>query len=663
MARSEQTLTPPWSGRVWLLGALFLVVIPHLLRLPLWLSLSCLAAFGWRLLHELRGHDLPHRMVRYLLVFLGIGSVAALYRTLIGPDAGVALLTVMLCLKLLEMRTMRDAMIALFIGYFMVIGGFLFSQSIFMGGYLFLVVLALTAALLALNLPQGKVENYRLYLGNAGKMLLQALPLMVLMFVLFPRLSSPLWAIPEDSSTARTGLSDSIEMGSISNLVESEQVAFRVDFEGEIPAADSLYWRGPVLMETDGRRWERSRMNIQRELPPFEALGETVSYTVTLEPHRRRWLFALDLPLTLPRADKLEVYARPDYQLFTPREVRNKLRYEVSSVTRYRIQEMPFGLITQATELPPERNPRSRELISQWLEEGLDAGQIVQRAFDYFSEQPFYYTRQPPQLGQDPVDEFLFESRRGFCEHYASAFVTLMRAAGIPARLVTGYQGGELNEVGNYLVVRQSNAHAWAEVWLENEGWVRIDPTTAIPPSRVENTLDASRFQSTRARSGDGAAFAALRNLYRQFSQGWDALNHNWNQWVLGFDREKQRELLEKLGLDKLSAQWLIIIMIGLLGAVLALITLFTLLRRPRQADPVLRLYQQFCLKLEQAGLARGQDEGPADFASRVSTVRPDLAAAVRQISRLYIRLRYTPHAGPHDIAQLRRLVRAFAAK
>lgn len=660
MSYSEQSLTPPLAGRIWLLLSLWLVALPQLWRMPAWLALLCTAAFTWRLLHEWRGYDLPGRLLRILLVVGGIAAVAGAYRTVVGPEAGVSLLAVMLCLKLLELRTMRDAMLALFIGYFMVIGGFLFSQTIFMGVYLLLVVLMLTASLIALNHPASNLGGYLLYLRNAGKLLLQALPLMVLMFLLFPRLSAPLWSVPENRASARTGLSDTIEMGSVSNLVESNEVAFRVDFEGELPPADDLYWRGPVLWETDGRRWERMRFGISRQLPEFEPLGDEVAYTVTLEPHRRRWIFALDLPLQRPTGSGLDVYLLPDFQLINSSEVGKKLRYDLRSATRYRFDESSFEMELAGTSLPDNVNPRSKELAESWRAEGLADAELVERAYRYFRDQPFYYTRQPPQLGDNPVDEFLFESRRGFCEHYASAFVTLVRAAGIPARVVAGYQGGEYNAVGDYLIVRQSNAHAWAEVWLEGRGWVRYDPTTAVPPSRVESNLDAARFQSTTVDSELGEGFAALRSLYRQLIFGWDALNHSWNQWVLGFDRQKQRELLQKLGLGKLSWEWMIGMMVGLVMGLLALIALVTLLRRPRQREPVVQLYQQFSDKLARAGMARGRDEGPLDFANRVIAQRPELEGAVRQITRIYNRLRYTRHGAGQDLQTLRRLVRSF---
>jgi len=659
MADYERKLVPPTAGRLWLLGALFLVIAPHLLRMPLWLSLLCLGAFVWRLLHERRGYDLPGRWVRYLLVFIGIATVGATYRTLVGHEAGVAMLSLMLCFKLLELRTMRDALLALFIGYFMVIGGFIFSQSIQMGGYLFTVVLALTAALIALNHPAGSLTNYRLYLGTGGKLLLQSIPLMLVMFVLFPRLSGPLWAMP-DSRAARTGLSDSVEMGTISKLVESQEVAFRVDFDGAIPPADQLYWRGPVLWQTDGRRWTRMRLIPDGRLPAFQPLGEALGYSVTLEPNNQHWIFALDLPLEFPQGLADPAFALPDFQLITARPIGHKVRYRLQSTTAYRFAALQNWMLKIGTQLPPEANPQSRALAQRWRNEGLNDNAVVQRALTMIRDEPFYYTREPPLLGDDPVDEFLFSTRRGFCEHYATAFVTLMRAAGIPSRVVTGYQGGELNELGGYLIVRQANAHAWAEVWLGERGWVRVDPTAAIPQSRVETATDAARFRTTELTAAAVQGDSLLREAYWKFVHSWDALNHSWNLWVLGFDQQRQQELLNKLGLRNLSWQWSIGVMFGLLVLGIALIAALTLWHRPRQRDPVLRLYQRFCARLAKVGFERATNEGPDDFARRVSSARPDLAEAVNGISGLYIRLRYTAQATAENLEQLRRQISAF---
>lgn len=654
-------LPPPPLGRYWLLGALLLVLLPHLLRFPLWLSTACVAVFAWRLLHELRGWPLPRRSIRLLLTLLGLGSVVLAYHSVIGRDAGVALLTVMLCLKLIEIRNRRDAMIALSIGYFLVISGFLFSQSLFMGAYLFSVVLALTAALTALNHNGEQRAHHRLYLRTGGALLLQALPLMAIMFVLFPRLSAPLWNMPKEGSSAQTGLGDTIRMGTITHLADSAEIAFRVRFEDGIPPADRLYWRGPVLWHTDGRNWQRLPSATRLERIDYRGLGEAIRYTVTLEPHARHWLFALDLPAGLPRGTLPGgAVLTSDYQLLSKRKVDSRLRYDSASYLDYRIDTLTGSEWEQALQLPEGVNPRSQALAAQWRADGPDALTIVQHALAYFAKQPFYYTRTPPALGDNPVDEFLYESRRGFCEHFATAFVTLMRAADVPARVVTGYQGGELNELGDYLIVRQSNAHAWAEVWLDGQGWIRVDPTAAIPPERVLTSLDTARFRTTDPAAGRDADMTLFTRSLLKLRHGWDAINNGWNQWVLGFDRERQARLLRALGLEDLSWRRLITLMMILLFSGLALIALFVLVRRPPPRDPVLRLYQRFCRKLDRAGIVRRAAEGPRDFATRVAAYRTDLAAQVEGITALYESLRYGREAGEEQHKELKRLVGEF---
>lgn len=646
-------MIPPRHGRLWLLGALTAVLLPQLLRLPPWLSPFCLALLGWRLAIDLRAWPLPGRWLRLLLTLTGIGAVLAAYRTLLGPDAGLALLSVMLCLKLLELRSLRDAMLVIFLGWFLVAGGFLVEQSILLGAYLLATVFLLTAALIALNHPGGPA--HRDYLRRAGRLLLPALPIMLLLFVLFPRLPGPLWGMPSPGS-ARTGISDHMTLGSVSALAESEEVAFRVLFDGPIPPADRLYWRGPVLWTTDGRRWDpipRKRAPHWFNLPPsHQALAEPVRYSLTLEPHNERWLFALELPAAIPP----DAVLTADFQLVLARTATARRRYELTAHTAYRTGPLPEAQRRLGLQLPERRNPRSRALAQQW--QGLAAEDIVRTALVLFRDQPYWYTRQPPLLGEDPVDEFLFDSRRGFCEHYAAAFVTLMRGAGVPARVVTGYQGGEANPLADYLIVRQSHAHAWAEVWLESQGWVRVDPTAAIPPERIEAAPDLRRFRSTTP-----ALDIELGWMTRRLAQvryRWDALNNAWNQWVLGYNHQRQLELLQRLGLLRFGWQGAIGFLLAAIALLLALVAL-QLLRRPRgEGDAVGTLYQRYCSKLARLGLARAPQEGPLHFARRVAAARPDLAAAVEEISGLYIALRYGGAPAAELLAQLRAAVMRF---
>jgi Transglutaminase-like enzymes, putative cysteine proteases len=647
-------MTLPRHGRLWLLAALTAALLPQLLRLPPWFIPYCVALLGWRLAIDLRDWPLPPRWLRVLLTLVGIGGVLAGYRTLFGADAGLALLTVMLGLKLLELRSLRDAMVVIFMGYFVVAGGFLVDQSIYVGVYLLVNVLLLTAALIALSHPAGPQHPF--YLRRAGLLLLQALPITVLLFVLFPRLSEPLWGVPKTSSSASTGISDHMTLNNISELVDSEEVAFRVRFDGPVPPASQLYWRGPVLWVTDGRRWDP----VSRDLPPrwqmlpgrYDSLDDPVRYALTLEAHNAHWIFPLDLPASVPNGMALTA----DFQLLSKRKVIARQRYELASHTRYVTGPLADEMYRLGLRLPTAANPRTRALAAQWAH--LPAQAIVDSAINHFRDQPFWYSRRPPPLGDHPVDDFLFTTRRGFCEHYAAAFVTLMRAAGVPARVVTGYQGGEVNPVSDYLIVRQSDAHAWAEVWLDSDGWVRVDPTAAIPPHRVEATTDAQRFRSTDAATLnidlDWAQRALAELRYR-----WDAVNDAWNQWILGYNHQRQKELLEQLGLLRFGWQGVIALLAGAIAAVLGAVTIYLLLRMRGRHDALVRIYQRYCDKLARIGLRRAPHEGPRDFARRVAAQRPDLADSSDEIITLYIDLRY----GKGDAATSLPLLRAAVSR
>ncbi len=643
------------ASRLMLLFALAPILAPHLWRMPVWLGLIGLLLFAWRAAIDWRGLPLPGKWLRTALTLLAFGAVLITYKSIAGRDPGAALLTLMLCLKLLEMRSLRDASLVIYIGYFLVAVGLLFSQSIATGMALFLVIFLLTAALMALHQPDTELRDYRRHLRLSGGLLLQSLPIMLVLFLLFPRIPGPLWGMPNEGLSGLTGISDTLFMGGITELADSEAIAFRAQFDGEPPPPGKLYWRGPVLWHTDGQLWkplDATQLRGLRPLAPYEAEGEAVDYTITLEPHGRRWLFALDLPARPRESISVGHRATPDYQLHSERFVNERIRYRMRSYTDYDTGLISLWEARLGTQLPPNANPRTRALVKQW--HGLSDTQVVSRALAMFREQPFYYTRTPPALERNPVDEFLFETRQGFCEHYAAAFVTLMRAAGIPARIVTGYQGGSLNEVDGFLLVRQSDAHAWAEVWLDESGWTRVDPTAAIPPERVLYTPDQNRFDSVIDREMIAGQWLAETLL--GLRQNWDAINNAWHQWVLGFDDRRQRQLFERLGLDGLPWLKIILIMIGAIAALLLAIALYLSLGRARADDPLQRLWLRFCRRMEKAAPPRRIDEGPMDYAERLAAAVPERAEAIRAIAGEYARQRYAEGGGERDT--LRRMIR-----
>ncbi|MCC6135473.1 MAG: DUF3488 and transglutaminase-like domain-containing protein [Candidatus Contendobacter sp.] len=648
-----ELLTP--LAVTWLLATLALAVAPHANELPLWLTPLFYAIVGWRGFIAIRGKPLPPRWLLLLVALLAGSGVLLEYRTLLGRDAGVALLTAMTACKLLETRGLRDGVVLVFLGYLLVMSTLLYSQEMLMVGYLFAVVVVMLAAQTMIHQQHaGLIVLAPLRL--AGKMAAQAIPVMLILFILFPRIPGPLWGLPKDAYQGRTGLSEEMSPGSVSALSQSDAVAFRVRFVGPPPPPKLLYWRGPVLWNFDGRRWTR-----HEELPAntpvaFTPEGAAIEYTVIMEPSNRRWLLALDLPASLPPRTGMT----PSFQLLRDQPVNEAYRYEVRSYLNYRTGELTATERSRALRLPPRGNARARELAAQWRARDAQPEALVNAALTLFREQAFYYTLTPPLLGAESVDDFLFRTRQGFCEHYASAFVFLMRSAGVPARVVTGYQGGEINALGDYLIVRQADAHAWAEVWLAERGWVRIDPTAAVAPNRIQDGLYAAIADEQTlpflARRGGGNA-----EWLRQLALRWDALNTIWNEWVLAYGPDRQKEFLSGLGFGPLDWGDMTVAMVIALSS---FGLLFAGLRwRSRWVrDPVARAWQRFCVRLARRGLARSAHEGPLAFAERVAIQRPELAMRASEIGKLYAALRYGPTTPPTAVRRLQRLVRRFRA-
>jgi transglutaminase-like putative cysteine protease len=636
---------------LWLFCAALLTLAPLIPYLPPWLSSVSALALFWRAAIWWRQEALPSRWILVLLVIGGVVGIALQFQTVFGRNPGVALLVMLFALKLLELRTVRDGFAVALLSYFLILTQFFYAQSI-ANAALAVAGVALTGtALIILN---HQAQSTRSALRLSGVMLLQSLPFMLVLFVLFPRVQGPLWGLPLDAYGASTGLSDSMTPGSISQLGLSDAIAFRAKFtgvyEGKAPPQTSLYWRGPVLSQFDGRTWRVGRVLVRNQLP-YETRGNAVEYSVTLEPHSKPWLFALELPGTIP-AEGLIAH---DYQLLAKTPVRSRMRYEMRSYPETMAGEDESGSVLRETLLLPAfANPRARALAQSWRAEfGENDQAIVRRMLDYYRSLIFIYTLSPPILGEDSLDEFLFDTKRGFCEHFAAGFVFMMRAAGIPARVVTGYQGGAINPVDGTLIVRQSDAHAWAEIWLKGRGWVRVDPTAAIAPSRIENNL------AVALPAGDVRPLLArpeflwlLHVRYR-----WDALANIWNQWVLGYNPQRQRDLLTSWGMRSPDWQQMTVVLTILCGTLLLAYSLWAIHQRQR-IDPALRAWNRLSKILARQGLARTPWEGPQAYASRVAKTLPpadaSYAAEVAEIADIYAQIRYAQYSPPQ--AMLREL-------
>ncbi|TFH49031.1 MAG: DUF3488 domain-containing protein [Lysobacterales bacterium] len=647
----QWALTP--ERTLWITGCLALVVLPHAAHIPAWVLASFVALAGWRGANAMRAVPLPPKWLVIALSTVMLGGVFASYGTLFGRSPGIALLVVLAGMKLMESRGLRDAYVLSSLGYFLVVTNFLYSQSILTGIYMLAVVLLMTTTLIAFSTEGGELSA-RARLRMAGAMLLQAAPIMLILFFLFPRLPGPLWGLPHDAHGAVSGLSESMSPGRISRLSLSDAVAFRVTFQSKAPPPSQLYWRGPVMWHTDGQEWRSGQPARSWRAQYVELHGEPVDYTITIEPHQQSWLFALEVPTTIPRGAQMT----QDFQLRTPKPVLTRTRYELRSFPEARLSRVSIEEQAAALALPSGMHPKARALALGWREELQDDEAIVARALEYFGRQPFVYTLTPPLLNGDPVDEFLFDTRSGFCESYASSFAVLMRAAGIPARIVTGYQGGEFNPLGEYLIVRQRDAHAWTEVWLGERGWVRVDPTGAVSPNRIQLGMDAA-IPPTMGPAGLAlASKGPLWETWRRWRYGIDAIKAGWNGWVLGYGTRRQHELLALFGVDAGNLHNLAMAMLAIVGAVLGILALWLARRRPLPAAPVLRVYRRFCAKLAGAGVTRRGSEGPVDFAARAASKRPLLREPIERITAMYVALRYAGDEG--SMGEFKRAVSAF---
>ncbi|MBI3903993.1 MAG: DUF3488 domain-containing transglutaminase family protein [Nitrosomonadales bacterium] len=632
-----------------LLLCVLMVCAPHAAHLPSWVSVESAALLGWCAYLTRNKLALPARWLLGALMLGDVIGILASFHTLFGRDASTTLLILLTAFKQLEVRNLRDATMTIYLACFIIVTNFFYTQTIAAALYMLATLLLIVTVWLHLH---GDTLPLKARLRLAAIMLMQAVPLMLVLFILFPRVQGPLWGLPQDAYGS-SGLSDTMSPGSLSKLSLSDAVAFRVTFNGEPPRHTQMYWRGPVLWKFDGKTWQAGRAT-SAQAPQLDSLDSASDYTVTLEPHNKTWLFTLDMPTSISIPAQLTY----DFQMVRTAPVNARLRYNAHSQLGYRANadEDPRQL-QRALNLPPNLNPRARQLAAEWRARLPGDVAVVNAALEHFRREDFHYTLEPPALGSNEVDDFLFGTRHGFCEHYASSFVFLMRAAGIPARVVTGYQGGEYNDLGGYYIVRQSDAHAWAEVWLKERGWVRIDPTAAIAPARVQSGLVAAM--------PDSAALPFLARmqspLLLKLRFDLDALAFQWNQWVLSYDPERQFALLTRLGMESVSLQQMALDMMLGLALLVGLYTLFMLRRlQVRDSDAVQRLYLRFCRKLEKTGIARAAHEGPRDFAMRAAQAQPQQAAAITDITARYMALRYGKAPDPMALQVLRRMVAAF---
>jgi transglutaminase-like putative cysteine protease len=655
---------PDWqlsrNGLFWVLLAFVAVVALHVDHLPVWVIALAFTSVLWRILEYRGAVPFPPWPLKAVFVVSCVIGLIMSYRSLLGFEPMVAMLIAGFGLKLLEMHHKRDATLLVYLAYLAAAINCVFTQDIPQFGMVLLTYVIATTALVSINQSKDHGFSVRPSL-IALRILATSVPLMLALFLVMPRLGT-FWSIPTPKHQARTGVGDTMAPGDFSQLVGSGELAFRVRFDGEVPDRELLYWRGLVFSEFDGREWKQAEF-YGPDRPILERgdnggivrLGEPVRYTLTMEPTNQRWLFAL----STPAISEPGIRGTRDSRLVSVGRISQRRNYDIRSWLDYRLQ--PEGLHPYREQLeralPPGSNPETVRVAREWAQETQDVEALIQRVLGLYNRS-FVYTLEPPLLGTHSVDEFLWDTRRGFCEHFASSFAFFMRAAGYPARVVVGYLGGELHPTGNFVTVRQYDAHAWAEVWIEGRGWIRVDPTAAVAPERVEMSL-ADLFRDEEGFLAD-SPFSLIRMRDIDFIN-WivlhrDYLDYAWGTWVLGYNK-RQTDFLKQLlgGIDAIRLSLLF-----LMAAMVSLIPYFAVRlihRCKNRPDPRDELIRRFCARMSRAGVERRTGEGILDYARRIAAERPQFGPWAMTVAHLYNSLRYDDHA-QEQVEELRRLVR-----
>jgi transglutaminase-like putative cysteine protease len=603
---------------LFLLFVIAWTILPHVSHLPLWCSLLTLVVLLWRAELAIGNKPLPGRWVLIAVLLIAIALNLWSYRTLFGKEAGVTMAVVLMAMKTLELRAKRDAFVVFFLGFFLILTHFLYSQSLPVAAAMLVSVWGLLTALVLAHMPVGQPSLRQAAALSARTALLGA-PIMALMFVLFPRIG-PLWGLPQDGQT-KTGLSNTMRMGSVADVAQDDSVAMRLRFEGTLPRPEEMYFRGPVLTRFDGVEWQTTRERsalVGRSPAELSVSGPPVRYEVTLEPLRLTSLPLLEAANAAPQIEGYRVVGLSDLQWISDRPIFERLRFTAESYTHFKYgPAKAVASLRQELSLPEGYNPRTLAWAAELRRDPryAQAGPrvLANALLDHIRTAKFTYTLAAAEYGRDAIDEFWLDRREGFCEHFASAFVVVMRALGVPARVVTGYQGVDITPVDGYYLVRQSSAHAWAEYWEADTGWVRADPTAAVAPDRI--------IRSTRLAPTQGFVAGALGNvspeLLAQFRDGWEAINNRWNQWVLSYSRGQQIDVLKSLGFQSPSWEDLSLLLIGALSSLALAGALWAWWDRNR-IDPWVRQMDRMRRALKDLGVSTPAHEAPRALARRV---------------------------------------------
>jgi transglutaminase-like putative cysteine protease len=654
----------PRRPLLWLAAALLFTLPPMFGTLAIWVPLLFLIALTAKFWMEPKGYRLRSVIWKLVLAGVTLAAIFFSYGSVKGIEPGVSLIVVLMSLKILEAHTAREFQVMVMIGWVLCLCGFFLSQDLAIAVCLLIAFTLLLVALIQFHRGSSPGAFWP-PVRTAGKLLAQALPLVVLLFLLFPRVTTGFRFQLMQPGSATAGFSDRLSPGSIASLANSSDVAFRAEFpDGRIPRPAAMYWRGVVMWQGEGLEWRASDAPASiprsaRRSPDSEAIRQRI----TIEPHGARWMFALDWPSEPPSGATLA----PGNYLWSGQPIRKPRRYEVRSLPEIREKELRPRERKILLQVPTWISPAVRELAKSWTAASASPRTVVNAALQFFGTHGFRYSLSPGEYKRNDLDEFLFRRRLGFCEHYAASFATLMRLAGIPARIVVGYLGGEYNEFGRFFLVRQTDTHAWCEVWLPESGWVRIDPTSVVAPERVNLGFDS--FLQRRAALGqpDNIRSALAKNLrgmliFTKARLAWESLNYAWDTRVLSFDAEAQRSFVAEIGISDSGPFSLLVPTLLIAAVLLAIYAGWMRLRTRPGGDRVKALYERFCRKAARLGAQRDPWEGPSDFSARAARLLPEESEHIRRISNTYIVLRYSPEAAPPVLGRFAKEVNAFAS-
>jgi transglutaminase-like putative cysteine protease len=648
----------PRLAFAWILFTQAFLLLPHMVEFPLILIPVWLICTLWRVMIYRDRWRYPSSAIKLLLVVVSCISLFFLQRNWFTVETAILTLLLAFLLKLLEMKQLRDVLIVIYLAYFVIVAELLLSQTLISGLYLITSLLLVTSTLVIIHSAPDEVSTFEPVI-QASKILLLSLPIMLVAFLVFPRLE-PLWSVPMPAGEGKTGVSGSMSPGLFSQLAKSDKLAFRVRFEGDVPPLKELYWRGVVLTHFDGKTWRPLEEDVFKK-PLLEDVDDSVDaalyrYRITMEPSQQIWIF----PLVAVTNVSQPVHYLRDFTVKSHDIIDQRISWNFSSYQNALLGKDIYPYHNHsALSLPTGFNPQAIAFANKLFEQSKTPQDYIDKVLAHFRQESFYYTLSPPLLGKHTVDDFLFTTRRGFCEHYASSFVVLMRAVGIPARVVAGYQGGDINPYESHVTVRQLDAHAWAEVWLEDEGWKRIDPTYAVSPERIENGSQDSLQQEEQFLAE--APFSAmhyrsvpwLRNMQYRLDQ----LNYLWHSWVLDYSGNRQSSVLLAL-LGSASPQTIALFFASVFGLFsLCLMVYFAWRYRPTSLPMVEKIYRQLLRKMAKKGLKKSEGEGPLDFAQRAKQQWPSLAKDIEVIIGYYLVLNY---AELNDSAEESRILKTF---